>query len=477
MADKYLERMSGALQENVLTLLCFDTEAARLIRLMVDVELFETRVYQDIASHAIAFLDQYGDAIKEHLPDELESKLESSDRTQSKLYKRAVENLYAAREHMNSQYITSQLQTFVHEQKLKAALLKAVESVESGNTAHAEVTLEAALKDRVTSFDVGTRFADPQQSLKFFSTVDDGIPIGIKELDQRGIMPSAGTMMLLIAPAKFGKSWFLTHVGKYATMQRKRVLHITLENSEELTCQRYVQSFFAISKRDAKHRMPTFSVNEQGRFIGVDMSDVTRPTLRDQGIRKFVEGSLQKRFKNSSPLIIKRFPTGTLTLSQYKAYLDQLERFDKFIPDVVLLDYPDLMDIASDNLRGETSAVFKGLRGVAVERNHALVTVTQGNRASAMSRTTTDTHVAEDYSKIATADTVLTYSRTLEEKQLGLARLFVSNARGDEDKFTTLITQSYALGQFALDSMPFNDDFWDVMEAVGGRRRVEDDGE
>jgi len=62
-------------------------------------------------------------------------------------------------------------------------------------------------------------------------------------------------------------------------------------------------------------------------------------------------------------------------------------------------------------------------------------------------------HVAEDWSKIGTADTVLTFSRTARERERGLARVGVEAARGAEDGYSVLIAQNYHVGQFCLDSV------------------------
>jgi hypothetical protein len=231
-----------------------------------------------------------------------------------------------------------------------------------------------------------------------------------------------------------------------------------------------VQCLYSITKRQASLKIPSFKRNEQGQFIGIDFSEVTRPTLRGETTRKDVAAKLKQQFKNDDPLIVKSFPTGQLTIPQLKAYLDSLERLHKFVPEVLIVDYPDLFDLGGNDVRTDTSRIFKELRGIAVERNLALVTATQGNRGAALARTTRDTDVAEDYSKIATADVVVTYSQTPDEKRLGLARLFVANARTDVDKFTVLITQSYPMGQFALDSMPMLSDYWNRVEQQSGKR-------
>jgi hypothetical protein len=90
--------------------------------------------------------------------------------------------------------------------------------------------------------------------------------------------------------------------------------------------------------------------------------------------------------------------------------------------------------------------------------------------------------IAEDISKLATADVLLTLSQTAAEYALGLARLFVEKVRNEEGKMTALITQAYAIGQFCLDSVRLASEYWEMMKERGERngrrrRREEDDDE
>lgn len=458
------ENLSGALQENVLTLLCFDDQFGSIVRASVTPNLFESAVFREIATHAIDFLDQFGEAIKEHLPDALEGVLEGKDTRKAASYRRVLDNLFLAKEHMNREYVISKLHAFVRQQTLKSAIVKAVESFEDGNIDQAEVELTKGLNAQLISFEPGIQLADAKNSLRFYDTVTDGIHTGIEELDKRDICPRPGEMFMIIAPPKRGKSWALTHLGKWSLLQRKKTLHITLEMAESRVAQRYIQSFFSISKREANVRTPKFILDQSGRMMDIDFEDLVRPTLADPGMREKLAMRLGREFRRRPPLIIKQFPTGSLTINALHAYLDGLERFHKFIPEVIVLDYPDLMKIDSANLRVDTGRIYKDLRGVAVERNVAMVIASQGNREASTAKVVTDSMVAEDYSKIATCDNVLTYNQTSQEKAVGLARLFVSNGRNDEDKFIVLMSQSYAIGQFCLDSTMLDSDYWDRLD-------------
>jgi hypothetical protein len=63
--------------------------------------------------------------------------------------------------------------------------------------------------------------------------------------------------------------------------------------------------------------------------------------------------------------------------------------------------------------------------------------------------------------KLATADTVLTYSQTDAERKQGLARLFVAAARTEEDRFEILLSQNYEIGQYALSSIRLGSRYFD----------------
>jgi replicative DNA helicase len=451
------ERLSGALQENILTLLCFNDAACKLIRSAVTPQLFESSVFREVAGHAIDFIDQFGEAIKEHLADSLEHILTGDDTRKASSYKKLVDNLFAAKDSVNADYTLSQLNKFVRQQVLKSAIVRAVEAIEDGRIDAAEVEIQKGLKAQVVSFDRGLNLSDAGSALSFMDTTEHPLLTGIDELDRRHIGVRKKEQLMVMAPAGMGKTWFLCHLGKWALLQRQCVVHLTLEMPETQLAQRYVQAFFAVSKHDAEIRLPTLVKNRDGSLDDVLYEQVRRVSFEDPGIRAKLESRVRREFRRRPPLIIKEFPTGVLTLPQLEAYLDGLERFHKITPDVLIIDYPDLMDIDMANMRTSLGSLTKKLRGLASERNLALIIASQSNRESVRAKMVDGTHAAEDFSKIGTADTVLTYTQTPAEKKLGLARIFVEKSRSEEGRFVSLITQAYAIGQFALDSCSMGD--------------------
>lgn len=473
--DSKQERLSGAMQENVLTLLCFDDARSKLIRHAVQANTFESTVFRDIASQAIGFIDQYGSSIGEHLPDTLEHVLKGDDARKATIYKKTLENLFLAKESINGDYVLQQLHKFVRQQNMKSAILKAVEYIEDGKVDDAEVALETGLKSQIVTFEPGTALGKPDESLRFLDNVDNsGFFSNITQLDEADCMARRKELLMLLAPRGRGKSWFLVHMAKMAMLQRARVVIFSLEMSEERYAQRLLQSLWSVSKRDPQVRVPVLNKDGDGFLSSVDHEELVRQTLTDPNIRPYLAQKIRREFKRRPPLFIKEFATGSLTINMMEAYLEGLERFHKFIPDMIIVDYPDLMDLDSKNLRVETGRMYAALRGMAVKRNAAMVVASQGNRESESARTVTGGMASEDISKLAIVDTCITYSQTPAEKQLGLARLLVEKNRNDTDKFQVLISQAYQMGQFCLDSVRMGGDYWDLVEPSDRHRDEED---
>lgn len=464
MADK----LSGSMQENLLTLLCYSQRTSFLIRNAVEVELFASPLYREIIGRVYDYLDQFKKPPGDHISDLLEDILTAKDK-EAELCARLIEAVHAQHEGVNEDYVISQLEKFIRRQRLRSSLIAASELSQEGQDEEAEVLLERGLRQRLQLFSPGITLTQGLK-LAYAGTVRrDVIMTGIKELDAWHLGPGRGELHILIGPAKRGKSWWLVNTLKRALLQRLKVAYITLELSEGQIISRAIQSIFSMQKHQARVDVSRITADELGRFTRFDRKELKgRNAFSDKSTKKKVEQKLESmHFRDN--VLVKEFPTGMLTVDGLRAYLDALERAHNFIPDVVLLDYPDLMKIDTKNYRLDLGVLYRELRGIAVERNIIMATVSQSNREGAGSKLVTDTHAAEDWSKIGTADTIFTYTQTLAEKELGLARLFVSNTRvAEKDRFVVLMSQAYQIGQFCLDSALMTDNYWNAIKEAKG---------
>lgn len=469
MSDSF----SASQQENILAVLLFHEDHAKLIRNAIDVQLFDNAIYRDIAKQASSYLDQYGVVAGEHIADLLEDRFE--DESKGILYQQILDSLFEIKDGINTKYVIDQLKSFVDTQHLKLAIQEAVEAINNGDIDAAKSAISKSSETRLDTFDRGSLLSDMAEDTSWLEELDDPenrLNLGIAALDGWGLVPQRQQMFLYMGKRKSGKSWFMIHCAKMAALQNWKALVITLEMSEQQYKKRIAQALYSMPNSERTVRISDIEKDEYGDFIGLGSYQLSdRPSLNtDEGADHIRKKSQKIKGKLNS--IVKSFPQRSLSAEGLKAYMDGLEQIHGFVPDVLIIDYPDIMKLSPNNLRLETSALYSDLRGIAQERNCALVVASQTNRDSDNNKTKTDSDAAEDISKVNHSDTVITYNQTKSESKLGLARLYVAAGRHDRDKFSVLISQSYDLGQFCLDSVEMPDDYWSIVD-----EESEEDGE
>jgi len=456
--------LSRAIQEALVIILCYDKSAkgAEMVGGLISPRLYDP-YYREIAEKAQQYYETYKKPPQEHTLDIIDQlKLLNPD--SAEIYQRIYESMEQVKGGINHAYVLDQASLFVRHQRLKSAISQAIDLLQTDTPTavpEAEKLLTDATKASVNLFDSGIRLADPKQALAFLDTDASYLPSGVKALSDIDVGPVRKGLHVFMAPPNRGKTWWLIHVAKSCVLHRYSVCHITLEMSAEKIAQRYIQSFFSISKRDAKYFHQVFDCDDAGQFLSLASVQVdNRPHFQQPRIKEHLI-KLLKKLNNRPQLYIKQFPTGSLTVRELKAYLDGLEMSAGFVPDLLVVDYADIMKVDAANYRHSLGRLYEELRGLAVERNIAIATASQSNRDSLTAKVITEGGIAEDFSKVATADTIITYNQTAAEKDLGLARLFVAKARDDEVRRSVIISQMYGLGQFCMDSVKMANRYWD----------------
>lgn len=469
------DKLTGALQENLITLLGYDDEHGRIVSNLIDAGLFEGD-YRIIAERCLDYWRRHGKAPKAHTADLFADIIEDKKNRKAQTYKRILSDMLSLSKGMNVEYVVQQVRAFSRQQRYKALVLKSHELFNSKRVDVAEqieILWNDALRAREVEFDAGRELSHVEHVISYLNSHNAEFTSGVPLLDRNYVVPERKTVSLWLAPSGFGKSWALIHTGKQNLLLRKKILHVSLEMAEEKVIARYYQSLFAISKRDAirdtDKLITHVDVDRFGRIQGFDREE-TKPdfTLKSPKAVDLIEKRLKKFRGKLRNLKVKQFPTRSLTVNKLRAYLDNLEIVSHFIPDMVILDYVGIMNTKDDNYRISLGRVYEELRGLAVERNFALVTAHQTSKVSAESKEVKATHVAEDWSLIATSDQVMTYSQTAMERKFGLARLYASKARDEGDKFSVLVTQNYWTGQFCIENYMMNAKYFDLFDAWAG---------
>jgi hypothetical protein len=442
--------LAGSLEDNTLTALCWNERLAPQIALKVKALDFSTEVYRRIAAAALDFLDRHHRPARAHIGDILEHEIRRG--ANSRFTQEVISEMERLAPLLHEEHVLGELDKFLDIQRLTKAVNEASDFLLSGDLDRArEVLRQPQLlpKDKP-----GVWLGDTADWFGFLREDDDEdlFSSGIDVLDDRGIRPARGELFVLLAASGRGKSWFLVNAGRQNVWHRKNVLHLTLENTLDMTLQRYTQCLLSLAKDDPKMlSVSVFVRDKYGNVLGPP--ERSEPTV--QSVHTVPPDEMEARlnqYRSRGKLLVKHFPSGALSYSHLVSYLDALELVHGFKPDLVLLDYLTLMDVNTRDFRINIGKLTQNLRGLASMRDFALVTVTQGNRLSKDARQVTSNHIAEDWSIVATSDTFITYSQTENEKAKNMARILVDKSRKSSDKWLAWITQSYEAGQFALDS-------------------------
>ena len=304
---------------------------------------------------------------------------------------------------------------FCKNQKLKGAIVESVNLLESGEFDMIKLKIDEAMKaggDRNIGHEYNTSIDDRyQESVR--NTITTGWEV-IDDLADGGL--GSGELGVMVAPAGIGKSWALANVGANAVKAGKTVLHYTLELNQAYVGLRYDSIFTGIAAQDLKY----------------NLDDV------------------KKRLKQiPGDLVIKYFPTKGATVLSLGAHIEKCIIQGKK-PDLVIVDYADLLRGNGREVRHELGNIYEDLRGLAGEYEIPVWTASQANRSALQEDVIQADKIAESYSKIMTADFVVSLSRKIEDKAAGTGRWHVIKNRFGPDGITLPSKMNASNGQIDI---------------------------
>lgn len=454
-------KLGVSLQENALTLLCYDDTHGKIISNIVTADTFEGD-YRLIAEHALRFWKSFKTAPKDHAPDFMDEILKGNTNSRRQdLFRRIFSSMYNIKDTINTVFVMSRLTQLIRMQRLKEAIIDSAEKINKSEEQAIEEIEEIwseLLRAQEIGFDAGMRLMEVDRLLDYLERRPIEFMMGIKTLDGRGVVPARATLTNMQGVLGEGKTWFLINVGKHNLRLQKKVLHLSLEMSEEDVIQRYMQSIWAIPTRKIEEIIATGLRIENGRLKEFTERKI-RPdfSFGHSTIKLELDARMEIMGAMANNLVVKRFPPRRVTDREINAYMDTLEATEGFIPDMILFDAPYLYRVDLKNPRMSIESHVIDTRATCIERNAAGVMVHWINREGARATTRDLTHTAEAWGINATCDQAMSLSRTKAEEDFGLARILVGKARTTKDKWEVLITQAYEIGQFCLDSMPMDD--------------------
>jgi hypothetical protein len=233
--------------------------------------------------------------------------------------------------------------------------------------------------------------------------------------------------MAIMGPAKRGKTWWLMFTAYRAAMMGLKTIFVSLEMNEEPMIRRFWKCFSGRPERGGDLVIPCFEDTGDGLYR-VEKKSVRKEVMNIQNIAED-----QKRFQKAvrgGDLRLLTYPSYSASVADLETMLRNLEYFENFVADVIVIDYADIlkpMDVRLD-YRHQLDQTWKALRGLAQKREALVVTGSQAGK-STLKRDVEAGDVSEDYRKLAHVTKMISLNQTAEEKAIGVMRLVSSLQR------------------------------------------------
>lgn len=227
-----------------------------------------------------------------------------------------------------------------------------------------------------------------------------------------------GTLNCVMAGTGIGKTIWLCHCAANAIKQGYNVLYISAEMDE-------------------------FQLGER---IDANLLGITLEELEQVSEKEFLDlwdRNIEiKAHKNSSygNLIIKQYPTGTVNSIKVLSLCDELDLRQSFKPDIIIVDYLNICCSsrlgtgANVGLYGYIKAIAEEFRGVGVELDVPILSVTQVNRGGIDSSDPGMGDTAESMGLVHTLDLFLAMAEISGEENMVLFKQ-LKNRYADKNKF------------------------------------------
>jgi len=132
-----------------------------------------------------------------------------------------------------------------------------------------------------------------------------------------------------------------------------------------------------------------------------------------------------ERFGNRFRL--STYPNEMLTIAEIKSLLSAWERRDGFVPDVIIIDYADILapdpDFSRADFRQQQGKIWQRLRSLSEEKHCLVITATQIKAAGYKKELLSMSDFSEDKRKFAHVTAMYGLNQTPEEKRIGIVRI------------------------------------------------------
>ena len=259
-----------------------------------------------------------------------------------------------------------------------------------------------------------------------------------------------GDFFAWMGSPKRGKTWYLIYTATRAVLMGYRVVFISLEMNEEPIIRRFWKGFTGQPEKPERVDIPIFK-HIKNKY------EIKSKNVKKKGLNFEEVEKQQKKYifaSRGGELRIQTYPSYSASVQDIEDYLTNLEYYEGLIPDVIVVDYADILKPGNARLdyRHQLDNIWKSLRGIAQEKEALVVTATQSGRKG-LTGEISESDVAEDMRKMAHITKMVILNQNEKEKDAGIIRMKPA-AQREERSFSAEIAvlQSLEIGRPYIDS-------------------------
>lgn len=451
--------VSQRIIDSFLFLCITDSKFIKTVRGVVSERAFKkSEIVRNCIRLCYNFYDVVGQAPGDHLHDELTKFLDGRDKEEKEFYVTYLTKIQEM-DPPNKDYILSRIHKFIQAVEFEDAAIRFIDVAKSGDFEKARQIMQKALRVGIQGEDDGFDLLNDYPIHLNPEKINEYLmPIGIDLIDERLSRGLRRTdFVCIVGGFKGKKSWGCVNLGAVALEHGLKVLHITHELSKEDTAARYFMNIGMLTDRDGVERIEFENYDQEGNRTETWEEEVD--TIYN--LSKVVK-SRDAIARMGGQLLIKKYDMGRCTMGEINRYLDWLETYKGFIPDVIINDYIEKMFIPSGERRNDAiNDMYIESKAIADERKLLMITASQVNRQALSKAVMDQSDTAEDIRKVGNVDLMLAISQSKKQHQSNVMQAWVlANRHRGGEFFGCSFNYNLNVGQLIMDCWPLRRENW-----------------
>lgn len=492
-------RVSTDVEQRVLIGMIVSDQFCKEIIPILKLDFFKNEYIKKVASWITHYHKRYEQAPKKQIQtlyDDFSHELnEDESELVEDILERASKEYAQNTENFNAKYLVDIAKPYFHERNVEILRERLTELTRSGRYEEAEDAIKN-YKEVAQQQSVWSSPLDSEEEIK--KTFESDKSSSLFSFD--GLLGQIcgefkrGWFISWQGGYKFGKTWWLIETAMSAIENGLKVAFISLEMSRDDIHQRFYQRIIPSCEEEGQYWVPVFDCKKnllnncdepakpRQEKVAVSDSGVDYEAYPDhricnacRGNKKFEpfpwlrkvhrEQASYSTFKRLPEMVELMFGRDLLRVASYPRFsasmkdiendLDILEWTEDFTPDVIIIDYADIIAPSDTRLTGRDrhDETWKMLGGLAGKKSASLFTATQGTREVLESYAQRQTHTSEDIRKLGHVDIKLGINQVDSEKDMKVQRIniLVHRHRKFNINDHVLVAQDLEAGQPYLD--------------------------